>query len=190
MPRPRTHDIDTVLDAARAIVLDQGARAATVTAIAKASGAPTGSLYHAFKTRDEILAAAWRRAATRSQTDWLEAAEHEDPVQAGVDMALSLLAFARAHTEDTHLLLGMRLEDLTDGPADLGPVNDPVVQTIGALAQRLTGTARHERAVLATVDLPYGAIRRRLLGGTPPPRALDGPVAAAARAILLQGANA
>ena len=38
--------------------------------------------------------------------------------------------------------------------------------------------------MLATVDLPYGAIRRRLLGGKPPPRSLDGPVAAAARAIL------
>src|SRR3954467_4295083 len=115
MPRPRSHDLDAVLDAARAIVLEQGARAATVVAIAKRSGAPTGSLYHAFGSRDQILAAAWGRAATRSQADWLEASKHPDPVQAGVNMALSLLAFARAHTADTHLLLGMRLEDLTDG---------------------------------------------------------------------------
>ena len=59
-----------------------------------------------------------------------------------------------------------------------------VVTTVTALATRLDGPAAHERAILATVDLPYGAIRRRLLGGKPPPRALDGPVAAAARAIL------
>ena len=189
MPRPRTHDLETVLDAARTIVLDQGARAATVAAIAKASGAPTGSLYHAFGSRDQILAAAWGRAAARSQTNWLEAAKHPDPIQAGVDMALSLLTFAREHTADTYLLLGMRLEDLTDGPADLGAVNDPVVKTLGELAARLDGPATHERAVLATVDLPYGAIRRRLLGGKPPPPALDGPVAAAVRAVL-QGAPA
>jgi len=102
---------------------------------------------------------------------------------------LSLLTFAREHTADTYLLLGMRLEDLTDGPADLGAVNDPVVKTLGELAARLDGPATHERAVLATVDLPYGAIRRRLLGGKPPPPALDGPVAAAVRAVL-QGASA
>ena len=189
MPRPRSHDLDAVLDAARAIVLEQGARAATVAAIAKRSGAPTGSLYHAFGSRDRLLAAAWGRAATRSQQDWLRAAEHADPVQAGVNMALSLLAFARAHTEDTQLLLGMRLEDLVDGPADVGEINAPVVTTVTALATRLDGPAAHERAILATVDLPYGAIRRRLLGGKPPPRALDGPVAAAARAIL-EGAPA
>ena len=138
MPRPRTHDVDTVLDATRSIVLAQGARAATVAAIAKASGAPTGSLYHAFKTRDQILAAAWGRAARRSQEQWLVAAQHADPIEAGVNMALALLTFAREHTEDTHLLLGMRLEDLTDGPAELGTVNDPVVATIDSLAARLT----------------------------------------------------
>ena len=139
MPRPRSHDLDAVLDAARAIVLEQGARAATVAAIAKRSGAPTGSLNHAFGSRDRLLAAAWGRAATRSQQDWLRAAEHADPVQAGVSMALSLLAFARAHTEDTQLLLGMRLEDLVDGPADVGEINTPVVTTVTALATRLDG---------------------------------------------------
>jgi hypothetical protein len=100
-------------------------------------------------------------------------------------MALSLLAFARGQRDDCQLLLGMRVEDLVDGPApDLAAVNAPVVETVAALARRVGGPAARERVVLATVDLPYGAIRRRLLGGKPPPRALDGPVAAAARAVL------
>jgi AcrR family transcriptional regulator len=176
-----------VLDAARAIVLQQGARAATVNAIAKHSGAPVGSLYHAFGSRDELLAQAWKRAATRSQQRWLQAARRPDPIDAGIAMALSLLQFAREHTQDTQLLLGMRLEDLTDGTVDPGDVNEPVVRTVQALAERLQGPARSERAILATVDLPYGAIRRRLLGGKPPPAALDGPVAAAARAVLEGG---
>ena len=185
MARPRSHSPDTVLDAARAIVLRDGARAATVAAIARASGAPTGSLYHAFGSRDALLAAAWERAARRSQARWVEAAQGPDPVAAGVAMALSLLAFAREHREDCRLLLGMRVEDLVDGPApDLETLNAPVVETVAALARRLGGPSARERVVLATVDLPYGAIRRRLLGGKPPPRALDGPLAAAARAVL------
>jgi AcrR family transcriptional regulator len=185
MPRPRSHSPDAVLDAARAIVLRGGARAATVAAIARASGAPTGSLYHAFGSRDGLLTAAWERAARRSQERWREASLRPDPVEAGVAMALSLLAFAREHTEDTRLLLGMRVEDLVDGPTpDLEAVNAPVVETVAALAQRLGGPSARERVVLATVDLPYGARRRRLLGGKPPPPALDGPLAAAVRAVL------
>jgi AcrR family transcriptional regulator len=174
-----------VLDAAREIVLRDGARAATVAAIARASGAPTGSLYHAFGSRDALLTAAWARAARRSQAAWIEAAGRPDPIDAGVAMALSLLAFARGQRDDCRLLLGMRVEDLVDGPApDLAAVNAPVVETVAALARRVGGPAARERVVLATVDLPYGAIRRRLLGGKPPPRALDGSVAAAARAVL------
>jgi AcrR family transcriptional regulator len=185
VPRPRSHSTDAVLDAARAIVLRDGARAATVAAIARVSGAPTGSLYHAFGSRDALLTAAWERAARRSQAAWVQAAARPDPVEAGVAMALSLLAFAREQRDDCRFLLGMRVEDLVDGPApDYETVNAPVVETVGALARRLTGPAARERVALATVDLPYGAIRRRLLGGKPPPKALDGPVAAAVRAIL------
>jgi AcrR family transcriptional regulator len=188
VPRPRSHSLDVVLDAAREIVLRDGARAATVAAIARASGAPSGSLYHAFGSRDALLAAAWERAARRSQAAWVVAARGPEPVEAGVAMALSLLAFAREQREDCRLLLGMRVEDLVDGPApDLEAVNAPVVETVAALARRLGGPAARERVVLATVDLPYGAIRRRLLGGKPPPHALDGPVAAAARAVLTHG---
>jgi AcrR family transcriptional regulator len=184
--RPRTHSEDDVLDAARAIVLRDGARSATVAAIARASGAPSGSLYHAFGSRDGVLVAAWTRAARRSQAGWLEAARIADPVAAGVAMALSLLAFAREQPEECRFLLGTRLEDLVDGdvPVDYGEVNAPIVATVAAVARRLGGPAARQRVVLATVDLPYGAIRRRLLGGKPPPRALDGPLAAAARAAL------
>jgi len=45
--------------------LDEGPRAVSVAAIAQASGAPTGTLYHRFGSRDGILAAAWLRALER-----------------------------------------------------------------------------------------------------------------------------
>src|SRR5262249_61065198 len=108
MPRPRSHSPDAVLDAARAIVLSDGARAATVAAIARASKAPTGSLYHAFGSRDGLLTAAWERAARRSQERWLVESTRPDPVEAGAAMALSLLALAPAPVHDCRLLLRTR----------------------------------------------------------------------------------
>ena len=190
MPRPRSHDLDTVLDAARAIVLEQGARAATVAAIAKRSGAPTGSLYHAFGSRRPVagrgvgegghaLAAglARRRRARRPAPG---RREHG---------ALAARVRARAHRGHApaarHAPRGPRRRSRRRRRRSTRPSSRPSPRSPPAS----TGPAAHERAVLATVDLPYGAIRRRLLGGKPPPHALDGPVAAAARAIL-EGAPA
>ena len=57
MAPPRKHDTDTILDAARALALRDGPRAVSVAAIARESGAPIGTLYHRFSSRDGILAA-------------------------------------------------------------------------------------------------------------------------------------
>ena len=67
MAPPRKHDTDEILDAARAIVLAAGPRAASVATIARESGAPVGTLYHRFGSRDGLLAAAWLRALERFQ---------------------------------------------------------------------------------------------------------------------------
>ena len=55
MAPPRKHETDVILDATRALVLADGPRAASVAAIATASGAPAGTLYHRFGNRDGIL---------------------------------------------------------------------------------------------------------------------------------------
>ena len=66
MAPPRKHETDVILDAARALVLEGGPRAASVAAIAAASGAPAGTLYHRFgnrEARDAVVRAADRSAA-------------------------------------------------------------------------------------------------------------------------------
>lgn len=73
MAPPRKHETDVILDAARALVLDGGPRAASVAAIAKTSGAPAGTLYHRFGNRDGVLTAAWLRALERFQARALAA---------------------------------------------------------------------------------------------------------------------
>ena len=89
MAPPRKHETDVILDAARALVLTDGPRAASVAAIAKASGAPTGTLYHRFGDRNGILAAAWLRALERFQSRAM-AATADAPLEAAVAMAVSV----------------------------------------------------------------------------------------------------
>ena len=74
MAPPRKHDTDTILDAVRALALRDGPRAVSVAAIARESGAPVGTLYHRFKSRDGLVSAAWKRALERFHAVWLEAA--------------------------------------------------------------------------------------------------------------------
>lgn len=169
MPRPAAHDPDAILDAARTLVLERGPRGATVSAIATASGAPTGSLYHRFGSRDGIVTAVWERAVRRAQGPWLEAMRRGD----GVGAALATVDLVAEHPADGRLLLSLRLEDLLDGdaPPDLESVNAAARAEVAAYARR-TGLDP-QRVAMATVDLPLGTLRRH-----------RGPLPAAVRATL------
>ena len=165
MAPPRKHDTDTILDAARTLALRDGPRAVSVAAIARESGAPVGTLYHRFKSRDDILAAAWLRALHRFHERWLAAERHQDPVEAGVAMARSVVAFSRDHPDDARLLIELRRRDLVDAAQqDVDNLNAPVHDSIRRLALRLfhdTGDrARRPRH-------PRG--RRHSLRRRPPP---------------------
>lgn len=173
MAPPRKHTTDAILDAARALVLDDGPRTASVAAIAEASGAPSGTLYHRFGSRDGILAAAWLRALERFQSAVLEAeaSRREDGVEAGVAMASATLAFADDHPRDARLLLVLRRSDLLDAAPDeelrtrVDVINAPLEAAIRRIARSVHGRA-DARAVdavtRAVVDLPGAAIRRHL----------------------------
>lgn len=83
MAPPRKHDTDRILDAARTIALRDGPRATSVAAIAAESGAPAGTLYHRFGSRDRVLQEAWLRALGRFQAEVLAAADLGVPPGAG-----------------------------------------------------------------------------------------------------------
>ncbi|WP_433191986.1 TetR/AcrR family transcriptional regulator [Nocardia sp. CA-107356] len=76
MPRPRTHDPDTVLDAAESLAVRSGPAAVTIRAVATATGVSNGAIYHTFGSRAELLGRSWLRAARRyltMQADLVEA---------------------------------------------------------------------------------------------------------------------
>src|SRR5215217_3348772 len=108
MPRPQRHATDTMLDAARDLLLGEGSRSATMEAIADVSGAPTGSIYHRFGSRDELIARLWIRAVYRSQASFVAALERQDPRDAALAAAMSILDFCEEHPADARLLVSFR----------------------------------------------------------------------------------
>lgn len=193
MAPPRKHDTDRLLDAARALVLRDGPRAASVAAIARESGAPVGTLYHRFGSRDGVLTEAWLRALERFQQRALAAAKQADPLEAAVAMAGSQIAFARERTEDARLLLTLRRDDLLDAHpgeelrARLDAINKPLSAKLRELTRALWGKADARALELVTravVDLPNAAVRRHVRDGKRPPAWLQSDVAAAARRLL------
>ena len=142
MAPPRKHETDVILDATRALVLADGPRAASVAAIAKASGAPAGTLYHRFGNRDGILTAAWLRALERFQSRVM-AAEADSALETAVAMAVATVIFARELPEDARILLTIRPDDLLDGQPNaafretLAAMNAPLIERVADLARKL-----------------------------------------------------
>jgi AcrR family transcriptional regulator len=193
MPRPQLHPSDTMLDAARDLLLERGSGSATVEAIADLSGAPTGSIYHRFGSRDGLLTRLWIRAVYRSQASFLVALEHEDPRTAALAAAQSILEFCEQEPADARLLVSFRREDLIrTAPSgqladELKELNRPLEAAVVTLARRLYGRpsrAAVNRTLLAVFDLPYGAVRRYLITGTKIPAGLRDHVARAVEAVL------
>ncbi|MGW4530208.1 TetR/AcrR family transcriptional regulator [Nocardia sp. NPDC004340] len=192
MAAPRKHDTDVILDAARALVLRDGPRAASVAAIAEASGAPVGTLYHRFGNRNGVLTEAWIRALDRFQSRVLAAAAAEDPLAAAVGMTSAAVGFGRDCPDDAKLLLNLRPRDLLDGAPDtefrdrLARMNEPLFAQLDRIANGLYGSAgpREIDAVSrAVVDLPYAALRRHA-HAPELPEWLEADLAAAARTLL------
>ncbi|MBF6238104.1 TetR/AcrR family transcriptional regulator [Nocardia otitidiscaviarum] len=195
MAPPRKHDTDVILDAARSLVLRDGPRAASVAAIAEASGAPVGTLYHRFGNRNGVLTAAWIRALERFQTRVLEAAAVDDPIEAAVAICAASVAFGRESLDDARLLLNLRPSDLLDGAPDtafgdrLTTMNAPLIEHLHRIARGIYGSdgPRELDAVArAIVDLPYAAIRRHAHGDGLPDW-LETDLPSATRALLTTG---
>src|SRR5215216_4284095 len=144
-----------MLDAARDLLLESGSSHATIEAIADLSGAPTGSIYHRFGSRDGLLTRLWMRAVYRSQASFLAAAQ-------------SILEFCEQEPADARLLVSFRREDLIrtapngELAQELEELNRPVEAAVVTVARRLYGRptkAALNRTMLAVFDLPYGAVR-------------------------------
>jgi AcrR family transcriptional regulator len=195
MGRPEQHSEDAILDAARGVICGQGARAETVAAIAAASGAPTGSIYHRFGSVDELNARLWLRAVRRLQDVLLDRSGDDDPTERAVALARATFAHCLREREDAQILAAFSLDTLLDRRlprdlrAELAAVNEPAVAALRSIARELFGVASRsavDAAAAAIVDLPYGLARRHIEEGSDPPPERWRHLEAAVRGLLAE----
>ena len=182
-----------MLDAARDLLLERGSGSATLEAISDLSGAPIGSIYHRYGSRDGLLTKLWIRAVCRSQASFLAALEDEDPGNAALNAALSIVDFCDESPADARLLVSFRHEDLVrvtpegELATELAQLNRPVERAVVRLARRLYGKPTRkalDRTLLAVFDLPYGAARRHLINGKKLPPGLRDDLVRAVAAVV------
>jgi AcrR family transcriptional regulator len=193
MGRPREHDLEAVLDHARRLWVEGGPAGVTIRALASESGVSNGAIYHAFGSRDGLLARVWSREAERFLE--LQRAAVTSVVDAGgrvedavVAAALAPTAYAELDEPGARLLLTTTGDELADRDlaaserTELRRLRRELTGLITDLSSRLWG--RTDRAALASmrycvVDLP-GAL---LLA----PARLADPVARRALELAVRG---
>ncbi|MBT2369362.1 TetR/AcrR family transcriptional regulator [Streptomyces sp. ISL-10] len=182
MVRPPRFDTDQLLDAAVRLAAAGGPPAVTMSAVAHAVGAPSGSVYHRFAGRTALLAEVWLRTVERFQDGYHAVLVREsNPRKAARAAARHVVGWSRRNPDEASLLLYGAADfgraDWSEEHtrrADLG--NERVLASLAALAEALGATDERgrERVALALVDLPLSMVRRHLRAGGPlPPYAED-----------------
>lgn len=190
---------DSILDAAASLVLINGVgHQPAMTEIARHLSAPSGSIYHRFRSHQELLTRLWLRSVRRFHRDYLAAGRADgntcsDAETALLSMARSVVKHVRdqpANAASMTLFSQRRL--LTLAPAflveEVSDVNTTVHARLGALCEQRFGTTddHHRHLVrVAAIALPYGLIRPHV--GHHVPDELGQIVTAASSAVLTLG---
>jgi AcrR family transcriptional regulator len=177
MPKRLFEDAD-FLSAARALAAASGPASVTVTSVTQRLGAPTGSFYHRFASRDVLLANVWLGTALAFQTDFVAAIKAGD----GLAAALHTPIWVRSNFEEARAFLLYHRDDFAHGnwPQDL---KDRVVRQgrrVDAAYKRLArdtfggggaNELRIARFILA--EVPKAAVGPYLRQGIVPPTIVD-----------------
>lgn len=198
MARPRTFSIDDLLDVAETIVTSGDAAGLTLRALSAASGASNGSIYHLFRSKEELLARAWLRSSERLGTvaqEAIVAAEiaSGSGVETVVAVAEAPVEFANRYPASAQLFFAQRSAQVFS--ADLAPeireaIDEDRARFIAKL--RLLAKKMWDRtdgvAVAAitacVVDIPGSLVQRSLTAGREVDSATVARIDAAVRAVL------
>jgi AcrR family transcriptional regulator len=193
MARPARYSAQGILDAAAELAATHGPAGATIGAIADSLGAPTGSIYHRFRSKDVLLAELWLQTVESFQAGFQAELAGPDAREAGLDAALYTPRWVRAHPVPARLLLLHSREDFLPGGWPVEVVERATALTTrGEAAMRSftrralgsTSAAAKRRARYAVVELSFAAVILHVRAGEPPPPIVDELVAAAYRALI------
>jgi AcrR family transcriptional regulator len=152
-----------------------------MSAVAEEAGAPTGSLYHRFASRENLLAEVWVSTMAAFQASFIPALdEASNPL--GLAAALYLVRWARANPDAARLLVLYRRRDFVRGElperlrqtaAELAGGFDQAISEFALRAFGSESLAAKQRSIFLLIDLPNAAMRRYLAAGIPPPQEVD-----------------
>jgi AcrR family transcriptional regulator len=184
MPRPALFTLDGLLDAAAALLAADGPSAVTMSAVARAAGAPSGSMYHRFPTRAALCGELWLRTEERFHAGVTAAlATLADPQGRCVAAARFPVQWGRDHPVEAQVLLvGADALGAADWPDELTSRRKRLHR---ALRRTLAGMpADPDRVNAAVIDIPYAVVRRHLMARHAIPPSADAIVEDCARALI------
>ncbi len=178
MGRKARFSSDQVLEAALTLLAESGPQGVTMADVGRRVGAPIGSLYHRFPSRDHVMARLWLSIVESFQDGFLAPLAAGD----GLSAALHTPRWVREHLNEGKVLLLFRREELMtagwpdemrDRAAALGRelsdgVSGFVREYFGHVTPEAMRTAR-----FALIDVPYGAVRPHLERDEAPPPIVD-----------------
>lgn len=199
MSRQRLHTLDDLLDVAEQIVTSSDPSGLTLRSLAAAAGASNGTIYHAFGSKDVLLARLWLRSTSRLHELMSQAmtagtgSTASAGVEAVVAVALAPVEFVRRFPASARLFFAQRRDQLfsgdlpPDAEAELAATQERFVELLITLARGVWGRgdrAAVEAIAVCIVDLPGGILRRCLLEGREADETTAARLEAAARGIL------
>src|SRR5947207_2767135 len=177
MPKRLFEDAD-FLEAARYLAAAAGPASVTVSSVTGRLGAPVGSFYHRFASRDVLLANVWLDTALAFQTGFVAAIKGGD----GLAASLHTPIWVRSHLQDARAFLLYHRDDFAHGnwPQDL---KDRVVRQgrrVDAVYKRFArdtfggvGASELRLARFLLAEVPKAAIGSYLRQGVAPPIIVD-----------------
>jgi AcrR family transcriptional regulator len=177
------------LSAAQAIAAAEGPAAVTIASITARLGAPTGSFYHRFASRNVVLGELWLRTVLDFQEGIGAALDAGD----GLRAALHTPAWVRAHLDNARLLLMYDRRDFVQGewPEELRErVAEMTARMEAGSRQRarvIFGADGREEVRLAQfliAEVPVAAVRQHLVRREPPPPLVDRLIRTTYRAVV------
>jgi len=189
MGRPPKFSTAELLDVAAELLVSGGPKALSAAAVARAAGAPSGSVYHRFESRDHLAASLWMRTVERFDDEVVAGmADPGDPVEIAVAVAIRAVEWSTENPLDAFILTMFRRTDLVgdNTAADLSERSDELGArqraAIGELASRLGRPV--DLVAFAVAGIPLAAIRGHVGSRSRVPEWVADAVGRASRAAL------
>lgn len=182
------------IEAARELVSARGPAAVTVDSITQRLGAPKGSFYYRFASRDILLGELWLASVLAYQEGFVAAIDAGD----GLAAALHTPSWVRGHPEESRVLLLHNRHDFVQGewPAALRRgVRDQATRfkdCLSSFARQAFGRAgpgELRRAAFVLAEVPVAAVKEHIRRRESPPPLVDELIARTYHAIVGRDAS-